>query len=385
VPDVLVMLFAEPGGLDALSRTVIDRGWEEAFDVQARLDTSDLHGVEPFGFTDGISQPSPDWDRRRDLGGDQLDYTNLIALGEFLLGFPNEYGKYTDRPLVGPEGPGEQLLPAEDAPAKRDVGRHGTYLVLRDLRQDVRGFWRFVGQRGGQTSDARDRLAAAFVGRARNGDPLVSISDRPIAGVGDSAQEVRQNRFTYHADPAGTRCPFGAHIRRANPRAGDFPRARRGLFARRAAMFGFGRHALRDDLLSSSRFHRVIRRGREYGPGLPPADAVGPAPPDDPERGLRFVCLNASIERQFEFLQNAWLANTTFNGLTGESDALLGNREPIAGRPDTAYYTVPEDGRARRRIAGLPRFVTVHGGAYFFLPGLRALRYIADVGASSRP
>jgi hypothetical protein len=31
----------------------------------------------------------------------------------------------------------------------------------------------------------------------------------------------------------------------------------------------------------------------------------------------------------------------------------------------------------RRRVEGLPRFVTVRGGAYFFLPSLRALRYFA--------
>ena len=32
----------------------------------------------------------------------------------------------------------------------------------------------------------------------------------------------------------------------------------------------------------------------------------------------------------------------------------------------------------RQRVEGLPQFVTVRGGAYFFLPGRRALRYIAS-------
>jgi hypothetical protein len=35
------------------------------------------------------------------------------------------------------------------------------------------------------------------------------------------------------------------------------------------------------------------------------------------------------------------------------------------------------DDALRRRVSNLPQFVTVRGGAYFFLPGLRALRYFA--------
>jgi len=132
--------------------------------------------------------------------------------------------------------------------------------------------------------------------------------------------------------------------------------------------------------MSSVRFHRILRRGREYGPGLSPSDALVPAPPDDPERGLRFICLNANISRQFEFLQNAWLMNTKFSGLTGESDPLLGNRQPIPNCPATDGFTRQEDGGLRRHISGLPQFVTVRGGAYFFLPSLRALRYFAGAG-----
>ena len=34
----------------------------------------------------------------------------------------------------------------------------------------------------------------------------------------------------------------------------------------------------------------------------------------------------------------------------------------------------------RQRIRGLPAFVMVRGGGYFFLPGIRATRYLATVG-----
>src|SRR5262249_55006475 len=146
--------------------------------------------------------------------------------------------------------------------------------------------------------------------------------------------------------------------------------------AKLAAALGLGRRAFRGDLMSSVRFHRILRRGREYGPGLTPAAARLPAPPNDPERGLHFVCLNANISRQFEFLQNAWVMSTKFSGLTGESDPLLGNRGAIAGCPATDDFTAPEDGSLGRRVGGLPQFITVRGGAYFFMPSLRALRFM---------
>ena len=145
-------------------------------------------------------------------------------------------------------------------------------------------------------------------------------------------------------------------------------------------MLGFGPKGFYDDLTSSVRFHRILRRGREYGSELSPEQALEPAPENGQPRGLNFICLNANISRQFEFLQNAWIASTKFSGLTGEDDPLLGNRESIPGCPVTSGFTKPEDGGVRRRVLGLPQFVTVRGGAYFFLPSLRALRYFARVG-----
>jgi Dyp-type peroxidase family len=379
IPHLVVMLFAGPGGLDALVREATSGAWSQAFELLRWLGTGDLDEHEPFGFADGISQPQIDWAQQRKASGGQ--YSNIVALGEFLLGYSNEYSKYTDRPLVEADAASAGLLPAVDAPEKKDVGRNGSYLVMRHLRQDVRGFWRFIYQQANGDPARADKLAAAMVGRTKAGDPLVPIQEEAIPGIGSEPKEVRRNRFTYDKDPAGVGCPFGAHLRRANPRNADYPGRPSGL-ARLITLLGFGPRGFRDDLMSSVRFHRILRRGREFGPGLSPEDALAPAPTNEPERGLYFICLNANISRQFEFLQNAWIMNSKFSGLSGESDPLLGNREPIPGCPVTDDFILQEGGGLRRRVSGVPQFVTVRGGEYFFLPGVRALRYLAGAGGA---
>jgi deferrochelatase/peroxidase EfeB len=384
MPHLVVMFFAEPGQLASSIQNAKRAPWNEAFEEMRWLKTADLDGVEPFGFADGISQPQIDWPRQRDLTSPQLDYTNIVALGEFLLGYPNEYNKYTDRPLLEAASTSADLERAEDALDKKDLGRNGTYLVMRQLRQDVRSFWQFVYDASGGNAAEAEALAAAFVGRTRNGDPLVPIQKQAIPGIDPSdPEQVRKNQFTYVENASGARCPFGAHIHRANPRNTDYPGRPTGL-AKLITMLGFGPRGFRDDLMSAVRFHRILRRGREYGSEIKPEDALAPAAPNEPERGLHFICLNANISRQFEFLQNAWIVNTKFSGLTGESDPLLGNRERIPGCPVTHGFTKPRENGIAQHIGGLPQFVTVRGGAYFFLPSLRALRYFADDRTTSK-
>jgi hypothetical protein len=116
-------------------------------------------------------------------------------------------------------------------------------------------------------------------------------------------------------------------------------------------MLGFGPKGFYDDLTSSVRFHRILRRGREYGSELSPEQALEPAPENGQPRGLNFICLNANISRQFKFLQNAWIVSAKFSGLTGESDPLPGNLESIPGCSATGSFTMPGL-RALRYFAG---------------------------------
>ena len=376
VPHVLVMVFALPGHLEQIGMA-LESHWAVPFELMRWLPTTDMGGVEPFGFTDGISQPEIDWSREIPAEDhDSLAYRNLSCLGEFLLGYPNEYGRYTARPLLDPVGAAATQLPrAEDAPDRADLGRNGSYLVLRTLRQDVPGFWRFLHAQAGGDAAERQRLAEAMVGRRMDGQSLVAPAATTIAGVGTAPAERALNGFTFDDDAAGLRCPVGAHIRRANPRNADLPPGTRGLVSRAVHMLGLDSGALHGDAVASVRFHRVLRRGREYGRRMSAPEALA-APTTSVETGLHFVCLCADLARQFEFVQGAWIAGTKFAGLPHEGDPLMGNRLAAPDEPDTARFTMPRAGCPSRVIEGLPPFVDVVGGAYFFLPGVRALRYL---------
>jgi Dyp-type peroxidase family len=293
-----------------------------------RLGTSDLRGREPFGFRDGISQPLVEGLSKKGPAATTLKF------GEFVLGYPNEYGRYTERHLL-------------DEAA--EVGRNGTYLVFRQLRQDVRGFWRHLDQAAGGDPQRRVRLAAKLVGRWPGGASLALSPDS------DDSELAFENDFGYfHGDRDGAKCPIGAHVRRANPRDSLDPKPGS------------------DKSLAINRRHRILRRGREYGRQLlSPEEARGEPPPDDEERGLHFVCLNANLSRQFELVQATWVNSPKFAGLYDDSDPLTGPSQPYGGT-----FTIQSDG-ARERLTGMPRFVSVRGGAYFFLPGLTAVRALA--------
>jgi deferrochelatase/peroxidase EfeB len=160
----------------------------------------------------------------------------------------------------------------------------------------------------------------------------------------DPAGQPDSNYLFRASDPHGYGCPLGSHVRRANPRDTLAPTPDQG-----------------PTLLHSANNHRIMRRGRKYGP--PIAD---PHVDDGVDRGLLFMCLNTDIARQFEFVQTTWLLNSSFATLFEEVDPLVGPDGPM---------TVPED--PLRRTIHVKTFVQMVGGDYFFLPSLPALRYLA--------
>lgn len=376
VPHFVVLLYGLPGCLDVL-RQSIERQIAPGFELMQSLATSDMGGREPFGFADGISQPELDWDQELPVADlTQLTYTNVSRLGEFLLGYPNEYGLYTPRPLLEATRDAEGALPrAQEAADSPDLGRNGSYLVMRQLRQDICGFWQAIDRYAGGNVLERARLASAMVGRTVQGHPIVEMSEPASGSPAPAAADL--NGFTFEADRQGLRCPLGAHIRRTNPRNGDLPTGAPGLFSRFVRTLGFDAAARSRDLISSVRYHRLLRRGREYGAPVSITQALsGEAMQNDV--GLHFICLGANIQRQFEFVQNAWIVSNRFDGLHDESDPLLGNRLPGPGATPSDGFSMPQAFGPARRLTGVPQFVTVVGGAYFFLPGIRALRYLSS-------
>jgi deferrochelatase/peroxidase EfeB len=121
-------------------------------------------------------------------------------------------------------------------------------------------------------------------------------------------------------------------------------------------------------IVGVTRLHRVFRRGTAYGPMLP----LGVMEDDGIDRGIMFVFVGADLERQFEFIRKEWVENGLFFGSQGEKDPLIGAND------GTGQFTIPRE-PIRQRLKTLPAFVTTKGGEYFFAPGLRALRWLADL------
>jgi hypothetical protein len=106
---------------------------------------------------------------------------------------------------------------------------------------------------------------------------------------------------------------------------------------------------------------------------------------DDPlegRRGLHFICFNTDIARQFEFVQNTWINNMKFDGqYHGPDPVVAPHVDPTAHpEPEEVSNFVVQRCPVRHREKGVPRFVTVRGGAYLFMPGVRALQYLSRLG-----
>ena len=359
---VVVMIFARD---DAALETALDarrrvyQGTGALIELGGRPIVGRLRpdpGTEHFGFADGLSQPlMKGWPAHRrhsvrplaPAGEEQAqERFSAVEPGEIVLGYNDNFGAPAQGPTVADRGPAGRLPAAPWAKGRRDLGRNGSFLVFRQLAQDVPAFHRAIAAAAGASATRGraltiEQMGAKVVGRWARGAPVVL---HPELDPGP----VESNEFGYHDDPHGLRCPLGAHVRRSNPRdsSEDSPEA----------------------TLRSTRNHRILRRGRPFGRAI--ADPPGPGEEPDAERGLLFLCLNTDVERQFEFIQHTWLNNPFFAGLDGEIDPISGGHARASGP-----FTIPDE-PVRRKAPGLGGFVTTRGGAYFFLPGIRALRYL---------
>ena len=358
----------------------------EVIDQIGSVQTDKGFGFEHFGFRDGLSQPVI---RGTSANKSNTPMRDIVEPGEFILGYENSQGFFPPSPLIRAEADLDDNLPippvnelsrfpdfgrVDSSAMPRDFGRNGSFLVIRELAQDVPAFEDHLNRTTQQmflnrlaerdagmklTSDGFDDIerligqrpstewvAAKMMGRWRDGRPLVGNmieSDQPPTPAELS------NDFAYGVDdPQALACPFGAHIRRSNPRDSKQP----------------------GDTLEQgiTNRHRLLRRGRLYERSSEDGAA-------EPERGMLFACLCSDIERQFEFVQQTWINAPDFHGLTDEPDPIVGARNA------SHSFTIPTPAgpiNLKQPNGGsMNRFATVRGGGYFFLPSRSALLFLA--------
>ena len=313
-----------PAGTDDAGKIVIDGAYSPK---------------EHFGYTDGIGNPEiAGVPGKRQNGGGKMEGKGQwrpLAPGEFVLGYADEAREVAPTPR----------------PAR--FFRNGTFMVFRKLEQRVAAFRRFVNAEGARYPGGVEHLKAKLVGRWADGTPVMLSPDRPDPAI--ASDPARNLNFHYSQDPLGMKCPLGAHIRRANPRDAT----------------GFG------GLLSNR--HRIIRRGTMFGNWLP--NGAEAQTDDDGSRGLFFIAFNASIERQFEFVQQQWMNFGNDFLLGNDKDPLVGNRDGN----DKLIIQGEGNGHPPWVTSTLPTFVVTRGGDYFFMPSLSGLRFLARAEGQLAP
>lgn len=341
---VIASIYADKDAeLDRVAGLVAAAGDGKAFHVRGTRNGKNFpDSYVHFGFKDSLSQP-------RFIGvhdpDSYPDKQPLVPVGAMLLGYPTEYQNI------------RYGVPQPDV-----LGRNGSFNAFRVLEQDCAGFEAWLDAAALQIEDSphsyellpeggearigpgldrhaalREIVASRMCGRWRNGVPVETSPDTP-----HPASKVSLTDYTYTDD---TRCPFGAHVRRANPRGA--------IVVQRAA-----RHT-----------RRLVRRGYPYG------EPFHPAKPDNQERGLlgQFIC--ASLAGQFEALMCDWInLGLQDPRITGSNDPLLGANDPA-----TSWFVIPLASGNIIKLRGFPRFVTVRGGTYLFLAGIPAIRYLGSL------
>jgi Dyp-type peroxidase family len=341
---------------------------------------------EHFHYIDGISNPvfkGQGRERNETIGNGKPtrasasseDGWQPLETGEFVLGHKDESAEYPK------------------APVPRLLSYNGSFMVYRKLHQNVGKFTSYLQEKSKHygnvelsEDEKQETLKAKFAGRWSNGAPLATYPDYASASkFGEQWQnatdtlfyqanvtseqrnaarkvyedlKIKRSAFNYANDGKGASCPLGAHTRRTNPR-GSLEFDTKGAFDTPGAMVNR---------------RRILRRGLPYGDSSDRNDNEG-------EHGTIFMVINASIERQFEFVQQQWINYGNDFKLSNEKDVLLGNHEVNQEGEPNGRAVINANKTLNQptfMCSGMPRFVETRGGDYFFIPSLTALRMIAE-------
>lgn len=317
--------------------------------AQALQENGSYTSKEHFGYADGIGDPVFEGlpvppHRVQGRGKQTAKGWEPLATGEFILGHIDEAREYPR------------------APQPMSLARNGTYMVYRKLHENVGSFNALLDREAAHYPGGRELLAAKFVGRWRdNGAPLVAAPnlaakhawDRQFARASQAERDAMLSAFTFDEDAHGARCPFSAHIRRINPRASL--QTTPGAFDTPGAL---------------SNRRRILRRGLPYGKVEDPSR-------DEGNHGIVILMMQADIQRQFEFVQQQWVNYGNDFRAGNDKEIILGNHDHEY--PSRAVLPVaPDSDLPPYFLSNIPRLVETRGGDYFFVPGMTALRMIAE-------
>ncbi|MCP3867398.1 MAG: peroxidase [Gammaproteobacteria bacterium] len=331
---------------------------------------------EHFGYRDGIGEPyfmASSGHPNRVIGGGKPTRGDPatrkgwepLETGEFILG-------HRDEAFETPIAPQPPLL-----------AFNGTFMVYRKLHENVGSFNRYLDTVGENYPGGKELLAAKFSGRWRSsGAPVTRFPTNATAETFEFqlneaearlyaerenpskeakeayvALRTQMAAFDYNHDLEGSRCPLGAHIRRINPRGA----------------LEHGKEAFNTPGALTNR-RRILRRGLPYG-------EVADDSRDDGDHGIIFIAINASISRQFEFVQQQWINYGNDFKLANDKDPLTGNHGVDSNQQPTGRMILQGNSTATENpffCAGIPRFVETRGGDYFFIPSLTALHMLSN-------
>ena len=287
------------------------------------LRNPDAEEIEHFGFRDGVSQPL------------------------FLKGDIDEEREHSDFSKWDPRAPLNLVL-FKDPLGDKDKESYGSFLVFRKLEQNVKGWNNDVVNNLAKNLKVAPDLAGAYtMGRFQDGTVVVKSSQED--------KNYKGNNFNYSEDPQGSKCPFFAHARKVNPR-GDT---------------GNPSLVSTPTRLEEEKMHRIARRAINYGP----------LPSEEPEKdaGLLFMCFQASLTNQFNFMQKAWAKEQNFVKRDVGTDVVIGvEKKDDGGEAIKETYNWPTQwGEQEKTEATFDHWVTMKGGEFFFAPSMSFLKCLA--------
>lgn len=299
-----------------------------AIDEGDAIKNNNNDDIEHFGYVDGISQPrffTEDLNNVTTSNWNPLMPISLVLVPDPSIAVDNAFG---------------------------------SYFVFRKLEQNVREFKKAESRLAQELfNDPENELAGAMlVGRFKNGMPVTLSSTATNSEIANNNTVGKINDFNYGDDTKGAKCPFHAHIRKTNPRGES---VKQGVTA------------------EQEKAHTMARRGIIYGKRhVLPQDKPSFDEMPTKDVGLLFMSFQASIEKQFEFIQKQWANNDDFVNENTGKDGIIGQGSFHPDVQQQRYATIHGDKDSIKVAQGFGKFVTLKGGEYFFAPSVSFLKTI---------